>query len=157
MKIKKLRINSQFIDEIKLNKDVPVNGIKFELIVKYNDSLKQKPTKEMFFNEFEEPNIDNFKSSPFCESGDCKAYRDEVEAYKAAEKKVMFKGWEWYDNTKNNNSIKSYVKKDNYIIHFHDHGDVVLYIESHNNHWCLKTLEDLANATNGELNINIDI
>jgi hypothetical protein len=46
-------------------------------------------------NVLEEPNINNFKSEPFCSTGNCKAYQDEVNIYQQAKEKVLFEGFEY--------------------------------------------------------------
>lgn len=41
----------------------------------------------------EEPNINEFKSKPFCESGLCKAYENEVKEHQEAKDRVLFEGF----------------------------------------------------------------
>lgn len=80
-----------------------------EKVCNYANFLNQPLTLGMFVpcdedgNVFEEPNINDFKSEPFCTTGNCQAYRDEIEIYQQAKDKVLFKSrdefrdWDYTD------------------------------------------------------------
>ena len=69
---------------------------------KYAKFLSQKLELWMFIPSklingvwvvLEEPNINDFKSKHFCESGECKAYFDELKEYQEAKDRVLFEGF----------------------------------------------------------------
>lgn len=68
-------------------------------IVKYAKFLKQPLTLGMFIpcdedgHVLKEPNINEYKSSPFCESGLCDSYYKSLEYYNKAKERVLFKGY----------------------------------------------------------------
>ena len=53
----------------------------------------------------EEPNINDFKSKPFCKTGECKAYFDELKEYQEAKDRVLFEGFEVKKNFEDFNCL----------------------------------------------------
>lgn len=73
-------------------------------MVRYAKFLKTPLNKGMFVpcdlegNVLEEPNISEYKSTPFCESGECKAYFEELNKHQQAKERVLFDGYEVLHN-----------------------------------------------------------
>ena len=158
MKLKKLLTLSQFVTFV--NSLNLTAREKLILIVKYNDFLKQKPEKGMFVNPYEKPKVGETNNCDFyaenirvhnehcsCELGECK----KLEQYIEAEKKVIFKGWEatdeFYLTYKNQTSID--IDDVEFWLESMDFGE---YINQE-----INTLHDLAEATGGELEIDVEI
>lgn len=121
MKIPRLYKLSQFIDEITLDfkEDDHWMAEAYLAIHRYNNFLKQPLTKDMFVCEIEEP-TDSYNSEQY--------YGAEMDAYEAAQKKVIFEDEVWF------------------------YYGVLGLIKSG------KTIHDLAEATNGELKLkNVEL
>lgn len=138
MKINRLYTLSQFVDLVR-SKGTNLGD---QLIYSYNDFLKQEIKEEMFYNKVAKPNPDQYMY-------DCKTMEVQNKLHVEAQKKVVFEGFykQW--------------EGEGYYYDFKDG-----YLWKYGNAWCVgfngdeidvKTLEDLANATNGELTINIEV
>lgn len=154
MKIEKLYTLSQFVDsqrafvlnktKIHSPKDVKSNNVdKFNdenlfaygRILKYNEFLKQPITKDMFVNEFEYP--DESLIGRFATYEEHNEFDNALEQWQQAEKKVLFKSIKPVLGVSNDLFINPKSKKP-----FRD-----IAIEDYD------SLQDLAEATNGELKL----
>jgi hypothetical protein len=130
MKLERLHTSRQFIDLQKITSDTS----QLNRIYKYNDFLKQPVTKEMFVNTYKAPEPVKF--------GDTLP----AEMWEEAEKKVIFKGWK----SKGNNVLEH----DKYILIYEKGYDMFKLLNRRSDKWAeIRTLHDLAEATNGELEI----
>ena len=124
MKLEKLLTLSQFVDYWTDNKRITDDSLVF--IIEYNNFLKKPLTKEMFVNELETPNIENYATG----KGYKLEYHEYLEKFEAAEKKAIFK----------NDIIDSV-------------GITIAYFINKG-----KTLQDLAEVTKGELELqNVEL
>lgn len=127
MKLEKLLMLSLIVDAVDA---YPLKGeIQFHTIKRGNDFLKQKPVKEMFVNEF--------GKKPVCNQwgGICNEYLEDLEKWEAAEKKVIFKDCEYFEDSVTIN------------IQFADEYQLSYWKEDN------PTLHAIAEATNGKLEI----
>lgn len=74
----------------------------------------------------EDPNLNNYKSSPFCETGLCKAYYDEVEQFQQAKANVIFEGFQIY--FQDEESI-IFINTKGELIEFRTNGEVICFDE----------------------------
>ena len=91
MKITKGYTLSQFVDKMYNLIGINTEIVGFDLICQYNDFLKQPLKKEMFVNEIEKPLA---KDKDEHNSYNGLRYVEWVKAYREAEKKVIFKGYQ---------------------------------------------------------------
>jgi len=148
MKIEKLITLSQFVDKYKelfYEEDFSVE------IVAYNDFLKQPLTKEMFVNPFKKPE---------CYIQPCKsAYKE----WQEAEKKVIFENCnvDHEDKIIFSGQIRKTIikmKTPELFIHLRKSGKHQIEPIDDRNWISIKTLHDLAEATNGQLTLkNVEI
>ena len=101
MKIEKLYTLSQFINWVDETDHYPFLGYdeRYFLILKYNDFLKQLLKKEMFVN-LKEPNAKDFFVAEHLSSMGNETYHEKLEKWQQAEKKVIFKKCEYYEDEK---------------------------------------------------------
>jgi hypothetical protein len=141
MKIDKGRTLSQFVDYLYKELELKNSWIGIYTIL-YNEKLKQKPVKEMFVNEVEKP--------------PCyiQPYQRAHKAYKEAEKKVIFPGFEVIRNDEKGLILN----KDNKCeILIRDHG---IYINTGDDcfYESIKTIEEFFIKAGIELEIqNVEI
>lgn len=165
MIIKRLYKLSQFVDIVtshdsedwtheEINKEAEKLGVYSGSLIstyisKFNDFLKQEIKEEMFYNKIEKPTWESVKKMPLTSEGIDGKYWRLMKEWEAAQKKVIFEGFH-----------KQYEDGD----YYYDFKDG--YLWEHETGWLIgvngdeidiKTLEDLANATNGQLFINISI
>jgi len=149
MKLKSNRLSSlsQYIDVIR--KTSLSYSVRYLNILDWSDFLKQPITEGMFWNKLNKPDRNNFDLQHKVGND---AYFSELKAYEAAEKEVIFKGWEYKKEIRNSGG--------NYT-HILTNGKIEIYVQWGgfylNGEIEIKTPEDLANATNGELIINFEI
>jgi hypothetical protein len=111
--------------------------------------LNQKPVKGMFVNEVEKPNIyDHWEISIPRIQGDMSQNRDCME-WREAEKKVIFKGFDYLHKDDYSSNYED--DNENYVQIYHN-GTVTLTNED-STLFQINTLHDLAQATNGELEL----
>ena len=152
MKINKLYTLSQFVDlqnlimadETYITKPSDINSENidnwntatihaFGRIQKYNDFLKQPLKKEMFGNELEIPLEMYYRPDEGCQKYPQECYLSDLEIFKTAEKKVIFKD----SSTLHEGGIACFKTEDD-----------TFNIEI--SEW---TLHELAEKTNGELEL----
>ena len=154
MKIKKLLTLSQFInylesftldeliDNFGLSRFEHESIVKFEcykLIIKYNEFLQQPLKKEMFVNRIRR----------LMESDDPVACELSYKEWQEAEEKVIFKGW------KQSNTFKYDILLDGVTrLDFSNADFIQLTIHGKQNTILIRTLNGLAEKTNGELELN---
>lgn len=120
---------------------------------KYNNFLKQPPTKEMSINPLSKPDD---KDDYYRDASGLiyELFHQDSMRFEEAENKVMFKDCQLFSS----NNYCSVIMMDNYGISFFNDGRILLRdLDSEKEYW-IKTLHDLAEATNGELktkNLNI--
>ena len=151
MKIDKLYTLSQFVDNEEYNTYDTMQD-SYKRIVKYNEFLKQPITKEMFVNEINFPNEDDYQGIiPMTSKED---YHVELKRWQEAEKKVIFKDWEEIEVVK---GVKALLHDKYTLMIIPD--KISLTIESNPSrvYW-LKTYNDLAESTKGELELkNVEL
>lgn len=151
MKIKKGRTLDQFVEflysEYKASHQVLINAHKaecFDLTVNYMQFINQPLKKEMFVNEKIKP-----KSEPPFEIG--QDHHNFIK-WNEAEKKIIFKGF-----TKSQYYAFNYVNN-KYSINFENADFIKLEFQFNPSYIVIKTLSDLFQATNGELELqNVEI
>lgn len=74
----------------KVFKDYLNEDFYLESAIESLHSLLKSKGIHLFENPIEEPNINDFKSTPFCESGNCESYRDLVAEHREAEEKTFY-------------------------------------------------------------------
>ena len=140
MKINKGYTLSQFVD-IAAYEIADIVAARFDVVIKYNNFLKQPLKKEMFVSSIPNPT-----------SADLEKYGENADTFIKAniisEKKVIFKGW-------------NKMKYKGYYLQLGATGNNILSFETNNSMTYIsepKTIGDLFQATNGELELkNVDI
>ena len=136
MKIDRLYKLSQFVDYVTNNARITDDSLIY--IKEYNDFLKQPIKKEMFVNDILCPDAQDYNTES--------EYETDLKAWEEAENKVIFKGWKtWVDG----NNV--HFAKGSYKIEFRVNTIIGDYVRV-NKHRCY-SMNDLAKATNGELEI----
>lgn len=141
MKIKNLLTLPLLVDAVDA---FPIKGVcQFYTTKGWNKYLKQKPVKEMFVNELEKPTWESVTNMPLTsESVDSKYWRL-MNAWEAAEKKVIFKPIEIIHD-------RMMLSHDFYISFV---CESIITNRGELNKKDSISLHDLAEATNGELEI----
>lgn len=135
MKIERLYTLNQFIEKLKDDGTLN-NAEKFDLVIEYNEFLKQPLKIEMFVCGIEKLNIEEFKDRHFCPTGKCKAYFDYVNEYEEAQNKVIFK--DKYSLSPSNEIIMIDINESEYYFHIG-----------------IDSLHNIAEATNGQLKLKL--
>ena len=149
MKLTKLYTLSQFVDFITYEV-ADTTSAKMEAVIQYNEILKQKSEIGMFINPYEKP-LHIFSDDPNPDKSKMYQNNPKVKEWQEAQSKVIFKGWEatdeFYLTYKNQTSID--IDDVEFWLESMDFGE---YINQE-----INTLHDLAEATGGELEIDVEI
>lgn len=133
MKVEKLLTLPMLIDAVDA---FPIKGVcQFYTVKGWNDFLKQKLVKEMFVNELERPKANKVYSRGM-------SYLEQVVAWQAAEKKVIFKNLQ-HHSLQPSTSFNYWTLNGVRVMHESNTGYYMMH----------GSLHDLAEATNGELEI----
>lgn len=167
MKIEKLYTLSQFVELLDNAIDgyfitrEEINSEKYDLIVKYNDFLKQPLKKEMFVNEIEKPNENNskYRHINWDKSFKQNEFDKDFGAWQEAEKKVIFEGKIRTDNIfgtgKIEDALNIYIKN-HHLVYNLCKKDTICF--NYDITQLEINLHRLAEKTNGELELkNVEI
>ena len=151
MKIDRLYTLSQFVSAMD---DYTKESHSYERackkIIKYNDFLKKPLNNDMFVNHLEKPKICMFHNTNG--TNDIDSFDSAFELWQEAEKKVIFKGFE---SVVNHDWL---IEKDDIQILFNKSSIYYSELQSLGEFRCeIQTLHDLAEATKGELEINLEV
>lgn len=103
--------------------------------ISYAQFLKQPLKLEMFVtcddegNILEEPNINEHKTSPFCETGDCQAYRHELQDFEISKRKILFKNIIYLCYNPVDKSYELFDTKANHIFWMENYGTIEDYVD----------------------------